>query len=30
MFSVEHLGGFKNAEEKESCKVMKRKTTIIC
>lgn len=28
MFSVERLGGFKNAEEKESCKVMKRNTTI--
>lgn len=28
MFSVECLGGFKNAEEKESCKVMKRNTTI--
>lgn len=30
MFSLEHLGGFKNAEEKESCKVMKRNMTIIC
>lgn len=30
MFSAEHLGGFKNAGEKESCKVMKRSLTIIC